>query len=300
MGEVTPIAAGVRVVEIGSSAAVASAGMVLADAGAHVTIVEPPGGSPLRALPAFALWARGKHSRVIDLASDPGQGEITRLVANADVVLVGLKPASVERLRVGYDRLSAQAPQLVYGALSGFGQDGPYRDIPVYDAVMQARGGRMFEFGMLFDGERPGYSAAPVVAHGASMALLLGVLGALRARQRNGGVGREDTLNFGGIHIVAAGQDHVFLAVHDVNAAIFIHGAQVAGMQPTVRLQSFAGFLLITEIAQHHDWAALHKLAHLTARHGFGGIFSIRNPQFAVGNRASNRAVLIGAVERMG
>jgi len=63
------------VAEIGASAAVASAGMVLADAGAHVTVVERPGGSPLRALPAFSLWSRGKHSLELDLASDAGRGE---------------------------------------------------------------------------------------------------------------------------------------------------------------------------------------------------------------------------------
>ena len=184
------IAAGVRVVEIGSSAAVASAGMVLADAGADVVLIEVPAGSPLREEPAFAMWARGKRSVVADLAKEAGREQAFSLIHDADVLLVGLKPASIERLGLTYETLAPDAPQLVYAALSGFGSRGPYRDIPVYDQVMQARGGRMFEFSMLFDGKRPGYAAAPVVAHGAAMALLQGVFGALRERERNGGRGQ--------------------------------------------------------------------------------------------------------------
>ena len=67
------IASGIRVVEIGSSAAVAGAGMVLADAGADVLLLEAPGGSALREEPAFAMWARGKRSLVADLGDTEGR-----------------------------------------------------------------------------------------------------------------------------------------------------------------------------------------------------------------------------------
>ena len=184
------IASGIRVVEVGSSAAVASAGMVLADAGAEVVLLEAPGGSPLRETPAFAMWARGKRSVVADLREEEGLERARSLIREADVLLVGLKPASAERFGFSREALATDAPQLVVGALSGFGSRGPFRDIPVYDAVMQARGGRMYEFSTLFDGERPALAVAPVTAHGAAMALLEGVFGALREREQNGGRGQ--------------------------------------------------------------------------------------------------------------
>jgi len=191
MSQESGIAAGIKVVEIGSSLSVAIAGMTLADAGAEVVSIEPPEGSLLRQEPAFAMWGRGKRSVVADLGETGGQDRMRGLVNEADVLLIGLKPASVDRLGLRYDSFSGKAPQLVYAAVTGFGSDGPYRDVPVYDAVMQARGGRMHDFSPLHEGERPAFAAAPVAAYGAAMALLKGVFGALRERERNGGQGQR-------------------------------------------------------------------------------------------------------------
>ncbi len=191
MGQEAGIAADLKVVEVGSSMAVAVAGMTLADAGADVVLIEPPGGNPLREEPAFAMWARGKRSVVADLASRTGSARARRLIEQADVLLIGLKPASVDRLGLRYPDLAPDAPQLVYASVTGFGASGPHRDVPVYDAVMQARGGRMFEFSTMHGGERPAFAAAPVAAYGAAMALLQGVFGALRERERNGGRGQR-------------------------------------------------------------------------------------------------------------
>lgn len=184
------IASEIRVIEVGSSGAVASAGMVLADAGAEVILLEPPEGNPLRSEPVFRMWARGKQSLVADLESEAGRSRARSLIQSADVLLLGLKPSSAERFGLTYEALEDGAPQLVVGALSGFGSRGPFRNVPVYDGVIQARGGRMYEFGSLFDGERPAFAAAPVVSHAAAMALLQGVFGALRERERNGGRGQ--------------------------------------------------------------------------------------------------------------
>ncbi len=191
MSEQPGIAAGVKVVEIGSSLSVALAGMTLADAGAEVLTIEPPEGSLLRQEPAYAMWGRGKGSVVLDLGQPVGQDRARALIHDADVLLIGLKPASVDRLGLGFDSFANEAPQLVYAAVTGFGSKGPYRDVPVYDAVMQARGGRMYDFSAIFDGTRPAYAAAPVAAYGAAMALLKGVFGALRERERNGGRGQR-------------------------------------------------------------------------------------------------------------
>ena len=190
MNEESGIAAGIKVVEIGSSLSVALAGMTLADAGADVVSVEPPEGSPLRREPAFAMWGRGKRSVVADLKDPVGHARALALLEAADVLLIGMKPASIDRLGLAYPQVKADAPRLVYASVTGFGSEGPYRDVPVYDAVMQARGGRMFDFSTMHDGTRPAFSAAPVAAYGAAMALLKGVFGALRERERNGGRGQ--------------------------------------------------------------------------------------------------------------
>jgi crotonobetainyl-CoA:carnitine CoA-transferase CaiB-like acyl-CoA transferase len=191
MTEQIGIAADLRVVEIGSSLSVAVAGMTLADAGADVVSIERPGGHPLRAEPAFAMWGRGKRAVELDLASSEGRAEALALMAEADVVLLGLKAASVDRLGLAEAAIAEVAPQAVQVSLTGFGPRGPYRDVPVYDAVMQARGGRMRDFSTLHDGARPAFAAAPIAAYGAAMALLAGTFGGLRERERNGGKGQR-------------------------------------------------------------------------------------------------------------
>ena len=190
MSEMPAIAEGVKVVEIGSSVSVALAGMTLADAGAEVIAIEPPDGSPLRHERAFPMWARGKQSEALDLADGVGRMRLDELLSEADVVLLGLKAASLERLSLEPEALLQKAPGLVVCVLTGFGRHGPYRDIPAYDAVVQARGGRMYEFSALHGGERPAFAAAPVAVYGSAMALVMGTFGALRERIGNGGRGQ--------------------------------------------------------------------------------------------------------------
>ncbi|MFO0688602.1 MAG: CoA transferase [Myxococcota bacterium] len=184
------IADGLKVVELGSSVAVALAGMTLADAGADVVVLEPPGGSPLRRERAFAMWGRGKQSEVADVAAPGGRARLDALLDEADVLLLGLKAGSLERASLIPESLVAAAPQLVVACVTGFGRLGPFRDVPAWDGVVQARGGRMFEFSTMAGGERPVFAAAPVASYGAAMALLTGVFSALRERLRNGGRGQ--------------------------------------------------------------------------------------------------------------
>ncbi|MBK7948265.1 MAG: CoA transferase [Deltaproteobacteria bacterium] len=184
------IADGLKVVEVGSSVSVAIAGMTLADAGAEVVLVEPPGGSALRRERAFAMWARGKQSEPVDLTTRGGRARLDALLAEADVLLLGLKAGSLERLALIPESLAAASPRLVVACVTGFGRGGPFRDVPAWDGVVQARGGRMFEFSTMAAGARPVFTAAPVASHGAAMALVTGVFSALRERLRNGGRGQ--------------------------------------------------------------------------------------------------------------
>ncbi|MBY0400792.1 CoA transferase [Myxococcota bacterium] len=184
------IADGLRIVEVGASVSVALAGMTLADAGAEIITLEPPGGSVLRGERAFAMWARGKQSEQVDLASAAGRARLDVLLAEADVLLLGLKAGSLERLALEPESIVAAFPRLVVACVTGFGRRGPFRGVPAWDGVVQARGGRMYEFSTMAGGERPVFAAAPVATYGAAMALVTGVFSALRERLRNGGCGQ--------------------------------------------------------------------------------------------------------------
>ena len=116
--------------------------MLLADLGARVIKVEPPGGDPLRGFPpAFASVNRGKRNIVIDLKKDAGRAVMSRLIGRADVVLEGFRPGVAERLGVDYPAAKNLNPSVVYCAISGFGQVGPYRDRAGHDINYLAIGG---------------------------------------------------------------------------------------------------------------------------------------------------------------
>lgn len=116
--------------------------MLLADLGARVIKVEPPGGDPLRGFPpAFAGVNRGKRDIVIDLKNDAGREVMSRLITRADVVLEGFRPGVAERLGVDYPFAKRLNPAIVYCAISGFGQEGPYRNRAGHDINYLAIGG---------------------------------------------------------------------------------------------------------------------------------------------------------------
>ncbi len=117
---------------------------ILGDLGARVVKVEPPGGDPLRHSPG--IWAsinHGKRSIALDLKTDDGQEALRRLAERADVALEGWRPGVAARLGADYDTLSKGNAGLVYCSISGFGQDGPWRDRPGHDVNYLALSGYM-------------------------------------------------------------------------------------------------------------------------------------------------------------
>jgi crotonobetainyl-CoA:carnitine CoA-transferase CaiB-like acyl-CoA transferase len=123
---------------------------ILADQGAEVVKVEPPGtGDLTRALasrrrgmsPTFAIVNRNKRSIVIDLKTARGVNLLRRLVATADLFVQNFRPGAVERMGIGEAELRAVSPRLVYVSISGFGESGPYVHKRTYDPVIQALSG---------------------------------------------------------------------------------------------------------------------------------------------------------------
>ena len=136
-----------KVVEIGHYIAAPFCTRILADLGAEVIKIEPPGGDPFRGWGAavdgnsvwFSIHGRNKLSVVLDLKRE--REAVLKLVARADVLVENLRAGQLERLRLGPDDLHAVNPRLVIARISGYGQDGPYRDKPAFGAIGEAMGG---------------------------------------------------------------------------------------------------------------------------------------------------------------
>ena len=101
--------------------------LVMADYGAEVIKVEPPGGDPFRFQPAWISWNRGKKGIVLDLRTTEGREQAIQLAAEADVLVESFRPGDMADWGLAYDTLSQLYPRLVYCSITGFGQKGPLR-----------------------------------------------------------------------------------------------------------------------------------------------------------------------------
>ncbi|MFD8146676.1 CaiB/BaiF CoA transferase family protein [Streptomyces sp. NPDC059708] len=181
--------AGVRVVELAGIGPGPFAAMLLADLGADVVRVDRPGGGGLAVDPAYDVTNRNKRSVLVDLKSDEGPARVLDLVERADVLIEGFRPGVAERLGVGPDACLARNPKLVYGRMTGWGQDGPLAHTAGHDIAYIAVTGAL---GMIGDPEGPPAVPANLVGDyaGGSLYLVIGVLAALRHASTPGGAGQ--------------------------------------------------------------------------------------------------------------
>jgi crotonobetainyl-CoA:carnitine CoA-transferase CaiB-like acyl-CoA transferase len=179
----------VRVIDFGQYIAGPLLGMMLANEGADLVHVDPPGG-PLWKHPADAFLNRGKRRITLDL-KDEGDREVARtLVATADVVIENFRPGVMSRLGLGWDEVRVFAPQLIYCSLPGFAEDDPRAAIPGWEGVIAAATGdcwvRTGEEPEGWDTTRPTYRAVPVASNFAAFLAATSVVAALTARHRSG------------------------------------------------------------------------------------------------------------------
>jgi crotonobetainyl-CoA:carnitine CoA-transferase CaiB-like acyl-CoA transferase len=181
---------GLRVVDCSLGTAGTQATGLLADYGADVIWVEPPGGDPLRrhAPAAVSVFNRGKRSVVLDLQDTAHRDHAVALARRADVFVESWQPGGAERLGLDFAALHAVNPRLVYCSISGFGPDGPYRDVPGHEALVHAIVGTMAQ--QAGHREGPIFQALPFASTGAAHLALIGVLAALY-RRLDDGVGRH-------------------------------------------------------------------------------------------------------------
>lgn len=185
--------AGLKVLELGQLIAGPFAGKTLGDFGAEVIKVEPPGsGDPLRQWRLLhngeSVWwqvqSRNKKSVTLDLREEADRAIARQLAAEADVLIENFRPGLMEDWGMSYETLAAANPRLIMLRISGYGQTGPYRDLPGFAVVAEAMGGLRHLMG---EPGRPPVRAG--VSLGDTLAALHGVIGvllALQARQRTG------------------------------------------------------------------------------------------------------------------
>lgn len=187
---------GLRVVDLSGSRAGAQATQVLADFGAEIVWIEPPGGSPLRSSPAFPMLGRGKKSLVLDLGDVEDLTSLRTIIDGADVLVECL--SNDERKRFGLDdgQLRTSNPRLIHASISAFGPQGPYRDVPFHEELVLARLGVYQMFQKTRPEEpRPPFNSVPWASFPAAMLTVVGVLTALHERKRSG-LGQHVEANF--------------------------------------------------------------------------------------------------------
>lgn len=178
-----------RVLDFGHYLAGPLVGMMLADLGAEVIRIDPPGGPRWRD-PAFDMLSRGKRSLVLDLKSDVGKQTALNLAARSDVVIENFRPGVMDRLGLGREALKAVNPRLVSLSLPGFASTDPeLASVAAWEAVIAARTGQFTDMGLnrQLMGINPSFTPLGLAsAYGAAFGAL-SVLFALGARDRNGG-----------------------------------------------------------------------------------------------------------------
>lgn len=188
---------GLKVIEMGQLIAGPFASKLLGEFGADVIKIEPPGvGDPLRKWRKIkdgtSLWwhvqSRNKRSLTLDLKQTEAQDIVRKLVAEADVLVENFRPGTLEGWGLGYDALKAINPRLIMLRISGYGQTGPYRDLPGFGVIGEAMGGLRHLSGY------PGQAPVRVgISIGDSLSSLYGVIGVLLALQERArsGEGQE-------------------------------------------------------------------------------------------------------------
>lgn len=185
--------AGVRVIDFTRVLAGPAASLALADLGAEVFKIEPPGtGDETRSFPPirdgeshyYLSVNRGKKSIVVDLKSPEGLALVKDLAARCDVLVENYRPGVMDRLGLGWEELHAINPRLIYCSISGYGQTGPLRDRPSFDIVLQAMSGALS-----MNGEADGLPMKMGIPLGDLVGGIngpIGILSALYERERTG------------------------------------------------------------------------------------------------------------------
>lgn len=188
---------GIRVIKLASYVTGPFASLLLADLGADVIKVEQPGqGDPFRGwgkklyAATFCSLNRNKKSVTLDIRRDEAREVLLKLAAGSDVIIENFRPGTLEKRGLGYETVRALNRKIVYCSISGFGQKGPYRDLPGYDTIGQAMSGLL---SLLTDPEKPQGMGISLSDHLTGIYACYGILAALINRMITGEGQRVET-----------------------------------------------------------------------------------------------------------
>ncbi len=279
MNEPTGPLRGVRVLDLSWGVAGPVGVLLLAELGADVIKVEPPGGDPFRAQPAYHVWNRSRRSVVLDLKSDEGREVFLRLCRDADVLVETFSPGTMGRLGLSYADIAPIVPRLVFCSVPAYPPGHRFADRPGWDATVQARSGMQSEQPAWRPG--PAYLHFPAPSMAACFLLAAGVLGALVHREATGRGQHVQTSLYQGVlaYTTQIWQEHE-LAPHGFRSIMaktyppgvhqtslfecaegdWVHAATMNGRTPTRTPEEILGL-------EPMDPRALHADAALRARH---------------------------------
>src|SRR5215472_6207977 len=181
---------GVRVLALEASVSGPHCSRILADMGAEVIKIERPGtgdmirgwDSVVKGLSSGYVWLNGnKRSFAVDMKKPAGLAVVRKLAERVDVLLENFAPGVADRLGLGASELRARNPRLIYCSLSGYGQEGPYRDVKAYDLLIQGEAGIIATTG---SENQPAKVSVPIADLACSMYAVTGILKALYQRER--------------------------------------------------------------------------------------------------------------------
>ena len=183
---------GVRILELARWQAAPRGSLILRDMGAEVIKLEWRKGGDLRnsgpfvgeMSVQFAAYNRGKKSVTLNTRHEKGKDLFFRLLEVSDVVLENFRPGTMEEMGFGYEKMAEVNPGIILASVSGFGQYGPYRDRQCFDPIIQAMSGIGDQTGRGFD--QPIMANGPIMDRTAALHATIGILGALRHRDRTG------------------------------------------------------------------------------------------------------------------
>lgn len=259
-----PLLQGVRVLDLGIWRPVPYATQLLAEMGADVLKVEPPGGDPMRVFPElFAVLNANKRSIVVDLKAPGGAEEVLSLAAGADAMLEGFRPGVAERLGVGYEDARAVNASIVYCSVSGYGATGPMAHVPGHDLNYQALAGVLTPRG----GE-PQHATIPVGDLGAGMTAAMATVAACLAARESGEGERIDI----GIADVLATWTGAVGTLVPRGSSVAMHGVPGYGVYRTAD----GGAVALGVLAEDDFWSSLCRALGLADLEAVGFVERVR------------------------
>jgi crotonobetainyl-CoA:carnitine CoA-transferase CaiB-like acyl-CoA transferase len=254
---VTALLAGVRVLDLSIWRPGPYATQLLAEIGADVLKVEPPGGDPMRAYPElFAGLSANKRSIVLNLKQAADRGRALDLAADADVVIEGFRPGVAQRLGVSYDDVVAVNPAIVYCSLSGMGQDGPLALAPAHDLNYQAWAGALAP-----EGGEPVVGKLPIADLAGGVFAAFAICAAL-VRRRSSGEGEYIDVSMSDVLATWTGAAAPRAEGTDPSA----RGVPGYGLFPTAD----GGHVALSIITEDHFWSAVCVVLGLEDVRGLG------------------------------